>query len=155
MRRKESEITNKNELMLILQEASTMRIAISTGKVPYIVPLNYGWEWNDSLYIYFHSAPEGRKITLLQSSPEIGVEIDCDHELITGDLACDWGMKFKSIIAEGIVHEIIDIEEKKLGLDCIMKQYSFQGETEYSLKLLHYTKVYRIDITKISGKAKK
>ena len=155
MRRKEREISDKKELAQILQEASTMRIAISTGRFPYIVPLNYGWEWNDSLYIYFHSAPEGRKITLLQNAPEIGVEIDCAHELITGDLACDWGMKFKSIIAEGIVHEIIDIEDKKHGLDCIMKQYGFQGETEYSVKMLEYTKIYRIDITKISGKAKK
>ena len=35
---------------------------------PYIVPVNYGFEWKDTLIFYLHTAPDGHKNQLLRKS---------------------------------------------------------------------------------------
>jgi uncharacterized protein len=57
--------------------------------------------WEENLVLYFHSATEGRKLNLLAKNSTVGFELDTGHELVTADLACNWGMKYKSIIGTG------------------------------------------------------
>jgi uncharacterized protein len=155
MRRKDRELTSKEELLSILEEADVCRIAIQTGKAPYIVPLNYGYSWVDRLVIYFHSAGEGRKIDLMQKNGTVGFEIDTAHELVQDAQACNWGMKYKSIIGTGNVVFIEDEKEKALTLQAIMKKYGFPGHPEFNGPMLQKTKVYKLIVEEISGKQKK
>jgi len=40
------------------------------GKIPYIVPMNFGYEMADgALSLYFHCANEGRKINIIKKNP--------------------------------------------------------------------------------------
>lgn len=62
MRRKDREITNREEIEAILSQAPVCRLALNTGDgAPYIVPLCCGCEWlpNGRLRLVFHSAPGG------------------------------------------------------------------------------------------------
>jgi nitroimidazol reductase NimA-like FMN-containing flavoprotein (pyridoxamine 5'-phosphate oxidase superfamily) len=80
--------------------------------IPYIVPLNYGYFENA---IYFHSAPLGRKIDILKRNNKVCFEIEYASELIKRELACDWGTKYRSLIAYGTIEIISDFEKKKLA----------------------------------------
>ena len=54
----------------------------------FVVPVNYGFEWEDELLLYFHSAKEGRKADAFRKDPNVAFELDCGYEVITGDYAC-------------------------------------------------------------------
>lgn len=154
MRRKDRELTEKADLLAILDEADVCRIAIQTGKAPYIVPLNFGYSWEDKLVLYFHSATEGRKLDLLQKNNVVGFELDTGHELVTADLACNWGMKYKSIIGTGDIQFIDDDKEKAKALDTIMLKYGFAGNAGFSGPNLRSVRVFRLIVAEVSGKQK-
>jgi hypothetical protein len=170
MRRKDRELTGKADLLAILDEADVCRLAIQTGKAPYIVPLNFGYSWDEKLVLYFHSANEGRKLELLQKNNVVGFELDTGHELVTADLACNWGMKYKSIVGTGEIHFIGDDKEKALALDAIMRKYGHpapvgHGEpaeravpnetAAFSADNLQSVRVFRLVVEELSGKQKK
>ncbi len=155
MRRKDRELSGKDDLLSILEEADVCRIAIQSEKAPYIVPLNYGYSWADQLVLYFHSAFEGRKIDLLQENSTVGFELDTSHELVQAEQACNWGMKYKSIIGFGKITFIEDEKEKALALKKIMQKYGFKGEAVFDGAMLRHTRVYKLVVEEISGKQKK
>ena len=155
MRRKDRELTDKKDLLAILDEADVCRIAIQTGKAPYIVPLNFGYAWDENLVLYFHSATEGRKLDLLQKNNAVGFELDAGHELVKADLACNWGMKYRSIIGTGEVRFIDDDKEKALALDAIMRKYGYAGAAMFSGANLQSVKVFSLKVEELTGKQKK
>ncbi len=163
MRRKDRELTEKAELLSILDEADVCRIAIQTGKAPYIVPLNFGYAWDEKLVLYFHSANEGRKLDLLQKNNVVGFELDAGHELVKAEAACNWGMKYKSIIGTGKVSFMEDEQEKARALGAIMRKYGHPYFVEadgaglttgFSPVDLRSVKVFSLVVQELSGKQK-
>lgn len=154
MRRKDRELTDRADLLAILDEADVCRIAIQTGKAPYIVPLNFGYSWDENLVLYFHSATEGRKLDLLAANNEVGFELDTGHELVTADLACNWGMKYQSIIGTGEVSFIEDDKDKALALDAIMRKYGYAGTAMFTGPNLRSVKVFSLKVEDLTGKQK-
>ena len=167
MRRKDRKLTDKTDLLAVLDEADVCRLAIQTGRAPYIVPLNFGYAWDESLVLYFHSATEGRKLDLLTANGDVGFELDTGHELVKADLACNWGMKYRSIIGTGKVSFIEDESEKAAALSVIMRKYrpvSLDGHdkaagsvevTEFPVSNLRSVKMLRLVVEELSGKQKK
>jgi nitroimidazol reductase NimA-like FMN-containing flavoprotein (pyridoxamine 5'-phosphate oxidase superfamily) len=150
MRRSEKEIIEKDKIEWILNEAKVCRIAFCNDNKPYIVPMNFGF--NDK-YLFLHSATEGRKIDILNKNNSICFEMDIEKVLIKSETACNWGMKYYSVIGFGKASFIEDIQEKRKALDIIMKKYS--GNTklfEYSENTLKQTAIIKVQISKITGK---
>lgn len=156
MRRKDREIINKNELIEILDNADVCRIAMNDNEFPYIVPLNYGYNWNDKLEIFFHCAKEGHKINLLSKNNKVSFEIDCGHELVKNEIPCNWGMKYRSIIGKGIINEVNNDNEKIISLNYIMKHYGFSDNLiNYKKTTLDKVKVLKLEVLEMTGKQKK
>ncbi len=154
MRKKDREIQGKEELIQILQKADVARIALSAGGVPYIVAMNYGFEWADKLLIFFHCAKEGKKLEMMEQNNSVCFQMDTDHELIKGTHTCKWTMNFKSIVGFGMLGRAASPEERKKGLDLIMNHYGHEGEHEYNEKILDLTEVLKLEVTEITGKQK-
>lgn len=77
MRRKDREITDICAILELVSECKVCRLAMTDGGIPYIVPLNYGYEYADgALTFYFHSAKEGRKLEILKKNPAVCLELD-------------------------------------------------------------------------------
>ncbi|MBK9390044.1 MAG: pyridoxamine 5'-phosphate oxidase family protein [Bacteroidetes bacterium] len=104
--------------------------------------------------LFFHCAPEGRKIELIKKNNYICFEMDTDHLLYSGEKDCDWGMNFSSVVGYGRITIVSDHEEKRKGLDCIMAHYSDRKDFSYDEKIMSRTAVLRIDIEEITGKQK-
>lgn len=148
MRRKEKEITEKNEIEEVIEKALVCRIGLSDGNMPYIVPLSFGYKDNA---IYIHSALKGKKIDILRKNPNICFEFDTDIEIKEAETPCEWGVKFKSVIGFGKAVFIDDPVKKKEALDTIMKHYCDRN-FDFPDKTVNGTAVIRVDINSMTGK---
>lgn len=148
MRRKEKEVTDPVKIEKIINQAVVCRLGLLDGDVPYIVPLSFGYMDNT---LYFHSALKGKKIDLILKHTEVCFEIDIHYEPIESEAACDWGMRFQSIIGTGKIEFIENLEEKRKALAVVMAQYS---EKAYSFpdKKINATAVLKLKIDQMSAK---
>ncbi|MBC8392589.1 MAG: pyridoxamine 5'-phosphate oxidase family protein [Deltaproteobacteria bacterium] len=148
MRRKDKEIADRAEMESIIRESTICRLALADNEQPYIVPLSFGYKDNA---LYFHSAAEGKKIDILRKNKNVCFEFDVGSEIKTGKTACEWGMKYRSVIGFGNASFLEDPDSKQAALDIIMHQYS--DETfAYSEKILKKTLVIKVEITHMTGK---
>lgn len=155
MRRSDREITNKKAIEEFVAEEQILRIAFYDAGDIYIVPVNYGYLYeNDTYSFYFHGAKAGRKYQLSKSKPIVGFEIDGKYRLLENEMACDFSAAFQSVIGTGTLQLVDDIEEKKIGLNTIMRQTTQHSEWSYTDKMLEAVAVYKLEVYKISCKAK-
>ena len=80
--------------------------------------------------------------------------MDLDTEVIKGDVACKWSMRYKSVEGIGHAHLVEDIEGKRHALNLIMSHYA-KGPFEYAERGFDLALVIRVDIESISGKRSK
>ena len=155
MRRKDREVTNKTAIEEFVAGEQILRIAFYDEGDLYIVPVNYGYIYdNDQYSFFFHGAKAGRKYELTKSNPLVGFEIDGKYRLLEGEAACDYSAAFQSVTGTGILRLIESDEEKKIGLNALMKQSTKKNGWSYDEKMLHGTAVFRLDVQKMSCKAK-
>jgi len=150
MRRKEKEIKLKSEIENIISKADVCRLALSFDNIPYIVPVSFGYKDNS---VFIHSAAEGKKIEILKKNNNVCLEFDTDTEIIKGEIACKWSMKYRSVIAFGKAYFIEENIEKRKALEIIMKHYTNgSNEIEFSEEALNKTAVIEVILTSIFGK---
>ena len=150
MRRKEKKITELKEIEAVIQKASVCRLGMAVDGMPYVVPVNFGYE-NNSIYV--HCARDGRKLDMLRKNNLVCFEID-DNGTLTpkaGD-PCNWGTSYKSIIGYGNAEFLEDEQEKKEGLDIIMRHYSDEETFTYKKNSVAAVVIIKITITSLSGK---
>jgi len=156
MRRKDKEITDVNEKLAILSKCKVCRLGLSEDNYPYIVPLNYGFSYDDGkLTLYFHGATEGKKIDIIRKNNNACFEIDCDAKLIEGENPCDYGYEFKSIIGFGEI-SIADTKDEKInGLNYLMKHQTGRAiKYEFSEIELNNVLVLKMTAKEFTGKQK-
>ena len=123
MRRKDKEIKDIKTKLDIIAKCTICRLGLSENDHPYIIPLNYGFTYQDEkLTLYFHGAKEGRKIQIMNVNNNACFEIDCDTKLVEGKKPCKYSYEFKSIIGFGKIIFLENSDEIIKGLNQIMKQ---------------------------------
>lgn len=149
MRRSEREVLDLNEIRAIIEECKVCRLGFSEEGEVYIVPVNFGYELKEKkLTLYVHCAKEGRKIDLVKENSRVGVEMDCHHKLVEGELACQYSYYYASLIGNGNVRIMEDTEEKKKALGRIMEHQTGKTgeELEMDPKLLEIVTILKIDL---------
>jgi len=154
MRRNDREVRDNSDIESIISRSDVCRIAFADNNIPYIVTLNFGYIGGENPCLFFHCAPEGRKIELIGKNNYVCFGMDTDHLLFKGDKGCDWGMKYSSVVGYGKISIVLSNDEKKRGLDSIMSHYSDRSEFTYDEKVFEHTAVLRLDIEEISAKKK-
>ena len=154
MRRKDREITDKNRITEFIAKEQILRVAFYDEGDIYIVPVNYGYSVDEQYTFYFHGAKAGRKYELAKNNPNVGFEIDGNYSLLEGEEACDFSATFQSVIGTGKLSLVEDYSEKIKGLNAIMKQTTSKNEWHYSNEMLEAVAVFRLDVVKLSCKAK-
>ena len=151
MRRREREITDRAAIDGIIARCSVCRLALCENGQPYVLPLNFGY---DGIYLYFHSAPAGRKIDIIRANNRVAFEFDILHEVVTAKNPCEWGARYESVVGTGTAEFIESPREKASALAFILKQYG-GSFGEFEDKAVSSVAVFRVAVVSISGKEKR
>ena len=100
MRLKKREITDPEILREILESCEVVRIGAMDEEGMFIVPMNYGYDVREEdgtlhVCLYLHGAKEGRKAAAFAADPRVAVEMDYNHEVITGDYTCAYSYAYR------------------------------------------------------------
>lgn len=152
MRRRDREIETREELLHVLDTCKVVHIGMYDEDGIYILPMNFGYTYEeDTLVLYIHAALEGKKLDLLQKNPNVGFEMDCDHELIEGRVACQYGFRYASIVGKGTA-EIVDEPAEKIKALSVLMKCQTGGDFEFNEKLVSIVSVIKITAEEVSGK---
>lgn len=150
MRRSEKEITDRSEIDAVIRRSKVCRLGLSDHGQPYVVPLCFGY---DGHVLYLHCAGEGRKLDILRQNANVCVEFDVFEGVIEASKACQWGMRYQSVMGFGIARFIEDREEKRKALSLLMAQYTQDGfAVSIPEDAVTRTVIIRIDIRELTGK---
>lgn len=119
---------------------------------PYTLPFNFGFE---NSTVYLHSAPVGKKIGILRNNPRVCIAFSTAHQLYrqSPEVACSFGMKYKSVLVFGSVEFIEDPAEKIRILNIIMRQYTQRDDFSYSEPSVKNVAVMKVVTSRIEAKA--
>jgi len=144
----EKEITDPAEIEALLQEAPVCRIGLCDRNQPSVVPVCFGYAGG---CLFFHCAGEGRKIDILQRNPHICFEVDSTGNLTGTGPLCARGIQYWSVIGFGVAEFLVDPEEKRAGLACIVAHY-MDIATVFPGNAVEAVSVVRVNITSMTGK---
>lgn len=150
MRRSDREITLEESGKLLLEGEYGVLSLSSISSQPYGVPINYAYRNN---CIYFHCATEGQKLEYIFSNSKVSFCVVGKTQVLPSKFAT----KYESVIVHGIAEEIVG-DEKYSALLSLVEKYSSAHMEEgkrYISSLIEKTKVFRILIEHMSGKARK
>ena len=151
MRRKDREVTGRTAIRKVLELAKVMRVAFIDNDEVYLVPVNYGYEYGDSLVLYFHGAMAGRKYELLLSNPKVTIELDAEHELYDNEIPSEISYFYSSVMGTGRAEILSDNEDMITAMKLILKQQTGR-DFEIEAKQLEGTMVARVVLDQISCK---
>ena len=73
MQKYEREVRGKELICRMLDMMDTIHVGIFDETYPYVVPLNFGYSFEDTLTFYIHCALKGKKLELLAKNPNVCV----------------------------------------------------------------------------------
>ena len=156
MRRKDRELDSIEQIADVLKCGKITQIAFVDNSQPYIITMNYGYVVTENkIRLYLHSANEGRKIGCIKSNSYVCFTVAICDSPGTGEKACNYGMKYRSVTGYGTISIVEDKDERIAGLDVLMKQYTGKGDWDYDEEMLKRTTVICIDVESITGKSKR
>ena len=130
MRRGERAIESKDGQKAILEHCRVCSLAFSGDEYPYVIPLNYGFVWNEDQempVLYFHGAPVGTKIEHMERDNRVAFCVQNEKEIKILEPACRSTMIYESVCGTGRLSRVADPGEKGEALTRIMQQYDPEG----------------------------
>lgn len=155
MRRKDREVIDEVKIDEFIRNCDCCRIGFydKENNEVYIVPLNFGYSHVDNKRVfYFHGAKEGRKIELISKTKKVSFEMDSNHELIVGKMACNYSERYQSVIGTGLISFVEDKDEKIAALNEIMFQSTGKKDWDFPEPMLNGVAVFKIEVTSLSCK---
>ncbi|WP_339009192.1 pyridoxamine 5'-phosphate oxidase family protein [Fusobacterium animalis] len=155
MRRKDREVLDEVKIDEFIRNCDCCRIGFydKENNEVYIVPLNFGYSNVDNKRVfYFHGAKEGRKIELISKTKKVSFEMDSNHELIVGKMACNYSERYQSVMGTGLISFVEDKEEKAMALNEIMFQNMGKKDWDFSEEMLNRVAVFKVEVTNLSCK---
>jgi nitroimidazol reductase NimA-like FMN-containing flavoprotein (pyridoxamine 5'-phosphate oxidase superfamily) len=154
MRRKDREVTDIEDKLAIIRRCKVLRLALAEQNQPYIVPMNFGFDYTDGiLSLYLHGAKEGKKVDILNRNNRVCFEMDGEHSLIVGKEAANYSFAYESVIGFGTAEILEKDDEKIYGLNALMKHQTGEDrEYTYPPEQLRAVNIFRIRVSSFTGK---
>lgn len=105
MRLQAREVTDRALICAMLDDMDTIFVGMHDEPAPYVVPLNFGYEFEDDLVFYFHCAQEGYKLGLLAADPNVCVTAARFISYASGSVKGHLH-DYRSVIARGTARRI-------------------------------------------------
>lgn len=75
MSHEDRRITEPEHIKAILEKNSVCVVAMQDEPYPYLVPMNYGYVWEEELVLYMHMMNRGHRLELLRKNPYVSCNI--------------------------------------------------------------------------------
>jgi len=141
----------KAEMLNVIASQRVMTIAMCRDSEPYLVPLNYGFDYSECCF-YFHCARKGKKMDFLKENPVVWGQVLEDRGYRTGQ--CDHA--FRCVMFHGRVAFLETEDEKRHALEVMIDHCEPDPEPVKSHLLVkgRLDKVFvgRIRVDAMSGK---
>jgi uncharacterized protein len=148
MRRADKEIKSRAEIEDILERGRVCHLGLCDNGTPYVVPVSYGYSEG---CLYIHSAVSGRKIEILRGNNLVSFNIHVDESVSESATACNWTMKYCSVMGAGKAYILESRDEKIEALRLIMRHYS-AGEYQFDPAAIDRVLTIKIVIDDLTGK---
>ena len=150
IRRDDRAISENEAKEILLKGEFGILSTVSKDGQPYGVPVSYSYTGEG---IYFHCAVEGHKLENINDNNRVSFCVVGATQVLPDK----FGTKYESAIVFGKAFEVMD-DEKHKGLVELLKKYS-AGFMEKGLRTIKSsdkkTRVYKITVESITGKARK
>jgi len=150
MRRSDRAISEEKALAILNKAEYGVLSTVSENGEPYGVPLSFCIIDN---CIYFHCAIEGQKIDNIKHNPSVSFCVVGKTEVLPEKFST----RYESVIVFGKAEEVF-ASDKQRGLEGLLHKYSpdfVEQGMKYIDTLRDETRVFRITINKLSGKARR
>ena len=152
MTKRELQITDEASIRHILDTAKILRLGLAVDNEPYVVPMNYGYVMEDGkLRLYLHSAVKGKKLEMIRANPRVFFELDCALTPFEGELPCQYGLSYSSLMGRGTARIVEDVEEKTQAMSVLMKTQTTK-DFSFNERLVSIVAVIRIDAEEFTAK---
>lgn len=94
----------------ILDRNSVCTVAMHDLPYPYVVPMNYGYVWEEKLVLYMHMAGRGHRLELLEENPCVACSISMFLDRVGKKKYKKEGHDYRSVTVFGKA-EIVTMEE--------------------------------------------
>lgn len=149
MRRNDRELAPEDALAFLVGAEYGILSTVSKDGSPYGIPLSF---CVIDGAIYFHCAVEGRKLENLEHNRSVSFCAVGNTRVMPEK----FGTLYQSAIATGEAMEVFD-EEKQRALEGLVRKYAAdftESGAKYIEALRHKTRVYKIVVSSVSGKAR-
>ena len=126
MRLGKREVLDPCKIRQLLEECQVLRIGTVDSEGMFIVPVNYGYEYEE----------EGRQ-------QQVAVELDRVGGLIRGSYTCQYSMAFESLMGTGTIR-LLKGEEKLRGLELLMRHMAPESDLSFRQHMVDAVHVYEI-----------
>ena len=153
MTKRERQVTDPEQILAILDAGKVLHLGLAVNNEPYVVPMNYGYTMEaGKLTVYMHSALRGKKLDMIRENPNVFFEIDCGLQPFgEGDVPCQYGMVYSSIMGKGKATIVEDVEEKIAAMSVLMKTQT-DKDFVFNDRLVSIVAVIRIDVAEYTAK---
>ena len=150
IRRTERALSQEQAMEILQKGEYGILSTVSSDGQPYGVPVSSCYTNN---LIYFHCAVEGHKLENLAANSRVSFCVVGETEVLPSKFAT----RYESAILFGRAVELTDAE-KRAGLTELLKKYSpdfMKKGLKYIESDIEKTRVYKIEIESLSGKARR
>ena len=138
--------------LLTDSEYGFLSLGTTTNGYAYGIPISYAYD-EEANCLYFHCAPDGQKLDLMNTSSKISFCVVG----ITKPIADEFTTLYESVIVFGKADIELSDDEKRKSLRALVKKYSPEHEElgdKYMDKSWNRTKTFKLTIEHITAKAK-
>ena len=149
IRSKENAVDVKKTIEIVKVGSYGVLATIGEDGYPYGVPLNYSY-WNKC--ICFHCGQQGHKLENIDFTNKVSFCVVTKSDILANKFDTD----YESAVAFGRAIEVTDNSEKEDILMSILNKYSadyIEAGKNYMRKFWDETKVFKIEIEQLTGKA--
>ena len=135
-------------------KCETCVIGLNDNGYPYLVPMNFGIDIEDEqVYLYFHSANDGKKIDLIKKDNRATFEMDCEHNFTLYEEKMSCAKGYASVIGHG-TFEFVEEDKRKEAFKILVRHYHDE-DLEINKEKITKTTLLRLKVNDMIGKRRK
>ena len=155
MYHEDRKILDRDMLCAMLDLSSTCCLGLHDTPYPYVVPMNFGYTWDEQegLVLYLHMAERGHRLSLLEQDPHVSIAVYTFYDRHGKKSYRSEAHDYRSVMIFGIAAEITDEEEALFALGRIAVQTGRQPYKQIPASQRPRMRLFKVRAEEVIGKA--